>query len=123
MQQADSASGQKPDRAQTRQDHEQAKESDLSVFELQELLKQAPPPQWRHHRHQALQDEHQAQGQQEGVKQDLLSGCRTARCAAHAFEELGTARIQHHDIAFAVEAGFVSFQAAVELGKLRISAK
>lgn len=116
-------SGNKPEQQQSRQDHEHAEETDLPFFEFQDLLKQTAPAVWRHHGHQPLQDEHQAHREQEGFEQGLLSGWRVARRATHSFEKLGTARIEHHHVALAVEAGFVSLKDAIKLRKLGVATK
>lgn len=97
-------SGNKPEQQQSANNHEHSEESDLTIVELQKLLKQTPPPVRRKHGHQTLQDEHQAQRQQEGFEQNLLPRRRAASRTAHPFKELGTAGVQHHHVAFAVEA-------------------
>ena len=117
-------SGNPPKQHQASDDHEHAKKPDLPILQLQELFKQASPPQWRDHGHQALQDEHEAQSQQEGLTQGLLPGRSASACrAAHGLEKVRAGRVEHHHIRLAGKGGFVGLQAPIELRKLRIFAK
>ena len=101
-------SGNPPEQHQASDDHEQPEKPDLPILQLQQLLEQATPPQWRDHGHQALQDEHEAQSQQEGLTQDLLSG-RSAgtRRAAHGLEKVRAGRVQNHHVGLAGKGGFI----------------
>lgn len=102
---------------------DEADGADLLVIEQQDLLEHATPTCGVDRRHQSLKDQKQRQGHPESIGHPaarLLARTRGATSAAHGLEEI-TARIKHHDIGLAAEGRTIGFQAAIELGELRIT--
>ena len=81
-------SGQQPDDQQTKHHHDHAEKTNLPFLQNEHLLKETAPTPRRDHGQQPLQNEHEAQCQQEGVKQVLLPNRRAIGSAAHTLEEL-----------------------------------
>ncbi len=68
-----------PEESQTEQHQKDAKEADLTVLKPQQLLEQAAPACGRHHRHQAFEDKHQANGQQPDIHRKKWTTVRQLR--------------------------------------------
>jgi hypothetical protein len=60
---ASHSKGQKEKKSQAECDHDQAKKTDLTVFEREHLLKETSPRLGRNEGHQSLKNQHQGQGQ------------------------------------------------------------
>ena len=118
--------GRKPQQNQSGKHSTEPEKPDLSVLQLQQLCKQAPPSAGRQKGQQALDHKNQGQRRQQidGIQDLLLARRGSGRRAGstHDLEELGR-RIQDHDIALLRESRLVGIQAAIELGKLRVSAE
>lgn len=95
----------------------QPDKSQLAILHFHHAAKSLFPGLGRDQRQDAFDHQHQTYRQQQGGTQLLFTAC--AARVAHVLEEVGI-RLQHHDIALALEAVAVSIQTAVEGIKLRV---
>lgn len=113
---------------QASQNAGQADEAYLSIGHGQHASKHLPPHLRAEEGQKPFNDQHQAERQQQGLRQDesaLLARrgrSRTTARTPHGLEEVA-AWVNDHHVRFVAEAAAISLELAVELSELRVAAK